>query len=127
MLNDYQGRRQIFGSLGGSMRSDLIFGALKHVSNRFLLAKALATATRACHKPGTRIQNTTNDVLASFGRSNPIAQEDAVPIATTIPTRRSKPLLATRHQAKRLNIPAVLDSPHSLPEALRPSGNWAKL
>jgi hypothetical protein len=67
------------------MRSDLIFGALKRVSNRFFLAKALATATRACHKPGTRIQNTTNDVLASFGCVNPLALEDAVPIATDIP------------------------------------------
>jgi hypothetical protein len=38
----------------GPMRSDLVFGSIKQVSNRLLLAKALAKATRGFHKHGTR-------------------------------------------------------------------------
>jgi hypothetical protein len=34
---------------GAQMRLDLVFGAMKQVSNRFLLAKVLAKATRALH------------------------------------------------------------------------------
>jgi len=109
------------------MRTDLVFDAMKHVSNRFLLAKALAKATRACHKPRTRIQDTANDVLTRFGCADPIAQEDAVPIAANIPTHLSRPLLAITRQSKRLNVPAVRESPYSLPETLRVPGNWAKV
>lgn len=54
------------------MRSGLIFDAKTHVQNRFLLAKLLAKAIRGLHRPGTRIQDTTNDVLARFSCSNPI-------------------------------------------------------
>jgi hypothetical protein len=123
MLNAYQGRRQIFSFLGGSMRSDLVFGATKQVSNRFLLANTLAKATRGFHKPGTRIQDTTNEILIRFGWANPIAQGDAVPIAANLPTRRSRPPVAITNQSKRLNVPAVLESPHSLFRGLRLSGN----
>jgi hypothetical protein len=72
------------------MRSELIFGAIAHVSNRFLLTKLLAKATRAMHAPGTRIENTTNDVLARFGRSNQTANLQAVG-DPTIPVRHSEP------------------------------------
>jgi hypothetical protein len=95
------------------MRSDLVFGAMKQVSNRFLLTKALAKATRALHRPGSRIQETTNDVLTRFGRANPITQGDAVPIAANLPTRGGRLLAATAHQFKRLNVPAILETPHS--------------
>ncbi|RZU42179.1 hypothetical protein BDD14_3726 [Edaphobacter modestus] len=54
------------------MRSDLIFSAMTHVSNRFLLTKLAARATRKLHRPNTRIQDTTNDVFMYFSRSNPI-------------------------------------------------------
>jgi hypothetical protein len=54
------------------MRSELIFGSIANVPNRFLLTKLLAKATRAMHAPGTRIEDTTNDVLARFGRCNPL-------------------------------------------------------
>jgi hypothetical protein len=55
------------------MRSDLVFGALKHVPNRFLLTKLAAKAIRELHRPNTRISETANDVLARFSRSNPMA------------------------------------------------------
>lgn len=105
------------------MRSNLVFVAMRQVSNRFLLAEALAKATRALHKPGTRIEDTTNDALTRFGLVNPIAQTDPVPIAANITTHQSRPLVAITHQTKRLNVTAVLESPHSLPEALQLSGN----
>jgi hypothetical protein len=54
------------------MRSELIFGAITHVPNRFLLTKLAAKATRKFHRPNTRIQETTNEVFVHFSRSNPI-------------------------------------------------------
>ena len=55
------------------MRSDLVFGAMAHVPNRFLLTKLAAKATRKLHRPGSRIQDTANDVLGRFRRANPMA------------------------------------------------------
>jgi hypothetical protein len=55
------------------MRSDLVFGALRYVPNRFLLTKLAAKAVREFHKPNTRISETTNDVLARLSRTDPMA------------------------------------------------------
>jgi hypothetical protein len=55
------------------MRSELVFGALAHVSNRFLLSKIAAKATRRFHRPNTRIQETMDEVFARFGQANPLA------------------------------------------------------
>lgn len=55
------------------MRSELVFGAAKHISNRFLLTKLAAKATRKLHRPNTRIVDTTNDVFVRFSRGNPLA------------------------------------------------------
>lgn len=55
------------------MRSDLIFGALAHVKNRYQLCQLAAKATRKLHKPNTRLQDTTNDVLVRFQESDPAA------------------------------------------------------
>lgn len=57
------------------MRSELIFGAIAHVPNRFLLTKLAAKATRKFHRPNTRIQETTNEVFVHFSRSSPIPNE----------------------------------------------------
>lgn len=53
------------------MRSDLVFGALSHVSNRYQLCQLASKATRKLHKPATRLQDTTNEVLARFQTTNP--------------------------------------------------------
>jgi len=53
------------------MRSDLVFGALSHVSNRYQLCQLASKATRKLHKPNTRLQDTTNEVLVRFHGSNP--------------------------------------------------------
>ncbi|MGO9337268.1 MAG: DNA-directed RNA polymerase subunit omega [Terracidiphilus sp.] len=53
------------------MRSDLVFGALSHVSNRYQLCQLASKATRKLHKPNTRLQDTTNEVLGRFQNTNP--------------------------------------------------------
>jgi hypothetical protein len=65
------------------MRSDLVFGALSHVSNRYQLCQLASKATRKLHKPNTRLQDTTNEVLGRFHTTNPGAalrvEEPAAP------------------------------------------------
>jgi hypothetical protein len=56
------------------MRSKLIFGAMTQVSNRFLLVTLAPRATRALHRPNSRIQETMNDVFVRFRHANPIAR-----------------------------------------------------
>jgi hypothetical protein len=70
------------------MRSDLIFGALTHVSNRYQLCQLASKATRKLHKPNTRLQDTTNDVLVRFHRSNPSGNPAPVEIAPEQMERR---------------------------------------
>lgn len=60
------------------MRSDLIFGALAHVTNRYELCLLASKATRKLHKPNTRLQDTTNEVLERFHRSSPMSRITAV-------------------------------------------------
>jgi hypothetical protein len=55
------------------MRSELVFGAMTYVSNRFLLTRVAAKAIRRFHRPNTRIQDTANEVLERFTRANPLA------------------------------------------------------
>jgi hypothetical protein len=57
-----------------TMRSELVFGAMNNVSNRFLLAMLAASATRKLHRSNTRVEETVNDVLVRFSRANPIAR-----------------------------------------------------
>lgn len=45
------------------MRSDLVYDALTTVRNRYLLCQVASKATRKFHRPATRIQDTTNEVL----------------------------------------------------------------
>ena len=58
------------------MRSDLIFGALNHVTNRYQLCQLVSKATRKLHKPNTRLQDTTNEVFDRFKDPMPV-EEDA--------------------------------------------------
>ena len=68
------------------MRSELVFGAMTHVSNRFLLTKLAARAIRQLHRPNTRIQETMNDVLVRFRHADPRA---CVPDTRMRPFRRA--------------------------------------
>jgi hypothetical protein len=61
-----------------TMRSDLIFGALTHVSNRYQLCQLASKATRKLHKPNTRLQDTTNEVLIRFKHEVPSPAVQAI-------------------------------------------------
>ncbi|HEY1500726.1 MAG TPA: DNA-directed RNA polymerase subunit omega [Acidobacteriaceae bacterium] len=73
------------------MRSELIFGALTHISNRYQLCLLASKATRKLHKPNTRLQDTMNDVLIRFRESSPAA---AAPV-------RHEPLSIPQHPQRR--------------------------
>jgi hypothetical protein len=45
------------------MRSELVFKALAHESNRYLLVRLVAKGTRKLHRPNTRVEETMNAVL----------------------------------------------------------------
>ena len=62
------------------MRSDLIFGALTHVTNRYELCQLASKATRKLHKPNTRLQDTTTDVLDRFKDTIPMDGAPEVPV-----------------------------------------------
>jgi hypothetical protein len=72
------------------MRSDLVFGALSHVSNRYQLCQLASKATRKLHKPTTRLQDTTNEVLVRFHTTNPgSAAPVAAPVVQPVEHRRA--------------------------------------
>ncbi len=73
------------------MRSDLIFGALTHMSNRYQLCQLASKATRKLHKPNTRLQDTTNDVLVRFQETSPIlpSSNSVQSINEQVPERRA--------------------------------------
>ncbi|MBS1804316.1 MAG: DNA-directed RNA polymerase subunit omega [Acidobacteria bacterium] len=72
------------------MRSDLVFGALSNVSNRYQLCQLASKATRMLHKPNTRLQDTTNEVLVRFHSTNPgTLPQVQKPAARPIETRRA--------------------------------------
>jgi hypothetical protein len=65
------------------MRADLTFMALAYESNRFLLTRLIAKATRKLHRPNTRVQDTMNDVFERFGSSKPGAGRRAAEAASS--------------------------------------------
>lgn len=71
------------------MRSDLIFGALTHVHNRYQLCQLASKATRKLHKPNTRLQDTTNDVLDRFRDTVPMSETNEVVEKVQLQERRA--------------------------------------
>jgi len=72
------------------MRSDLVFRALSQVSNRYQLCQLASKATRKLHKPNTRLQDTTNEVLDRFHSANPEAEmNEEPPVAQPVERRRA--------------------------------------
>jgi hypothetical protein len=51
------------------MRSELVFEAVQTLRNRYMLCQLASKATRKFHKPNTRIQDTTNEVLLRIAES----------------------------------------------------------
>jgi hypothetical protein len=51
------------------MRSNLVFEAVHTLRNRYMLCQLASKATRRFHRPATRIQDTTNEVLNKIAGS----------------------------------------------------------
>ena len=51
------------------MRSNLIYGAIAPVQNRYMLCQLVSKATRKFHRPATRVQDTMNQVLERFAHA----------------------------------------------------------
>jgi hypothetical protein len=72
------------------MRSDLVFKALSQVTNRYQLCQLASKATRKLHKPNTRLQDTTNEVLCRFETANPgVAASHEAPAVQPVERRRA--------------------------------------
>jgi hypothetical protein len=65
------------------MRSNLIYGALNPVENRYMLCQLVSKATRKFHRPATRVQDTMNQVLRQFAdaRATERVMASAEPVA----------------------------------------------
>jgi len=72
------------------MRSDLVFGALSQVTNRYQLCQLASKATRKLHKPNTRLQDTTNEVLVRFHSTNPSGNAAAPSATAAQPVERRR-------------------------------------
>jgi hypothetical protein len=74
------------------MRSDLVFGAMTHVPNRYLLTQLASKAAKKLHRPGTRMQDTANSVLAHFSFSSPLREKriESNPSLVQIPEARPR-------------------------------------
>ncbi len=68
------------------MRSQLIFGALTHVKNRYELCQLASKAARKLHKPTTRLQDTMNEVLVRFHQKNPMGE--TIPVVAQVRQER---------------------------------------
>jgi len=101
------------------MRSDLIFEAMLHVSNRYLLAMLAARAVRGLHRPGVRIEDTTNDVLVRFSYANPIAEVRAAPEAAVVSIHRKSARRVDPHSSKVVTLTPVSGDSDALWEAAR--------
>ena len=72
------------------MRSDLVFKALSQVTNRYQLCQLASKATRKLHKPNTRLQDTTNEVLCRFETAHPESgASEETPAAQPVERRRA--------------------------------------
>jgi hypothetical protein len=77
------------GSRRKTMRAELTLRALARESNRYLLCRVVATATRKLHRPNTRVQETMNDALERLGGSSPTVVAAAVPEPALVQQRRA--------------------------------------
>ena len=99
------------------MRSDLVFGAMTNVSNRYLLSQLASKAARKLHRSGTRMQDTTNDVLVRFSRANPIGCEQAWREQLVFPRHPiiTRPVIP--HKSKFVTFNSVRENSNPLLEA----------
>lgn len=101
------------------MRSDLVFGAMTNVSNRYLLSQLASKAARKLHRSGTRMQDTTNDVLVRFCRANPIGCEIALRERLVVQLRPTMMRQVIPHKSEIGPHPPARENSNPLLEAIR--------
>lgn len=80
------------------MRSQLVFGALLEMPNRYLLCRVTAKAMRKMHRPMSRVQDTINDVFLRAGTTAPIAQAQVLAAPETSPAPAKRFFFRFRHR-----------------------------
>jgi hypothetical protein len=104
------------------MRSNLVFGAMTNVPNRYLLTRLASTAARKLHRPGVRIGDTIDDVLVRFSRANPIGCAQAM--REPLPVRlRPEMTRVIPHKSEFLPLPPARENSNPFVERLHSSGN----
>jgi hypothetical protein len=96
------------------MRSDLVFGAMRDVPNRYLLSQLASKAARKLHRSGTRMQDTTNDVLVRFSHADPIACEPTLREGLEV---RPRPIITRPvilHKSEAVTLPAARENSNPL-------------
>jgi hypothetical protein len=73
------------------MRSDLVFGAMTHVPNRYLLTALASKAARKLHRRGTRMQDTANSVLAHFRFNSPLREKHVASTPPVVQIHEARP------------------------------------
>jgi hypothetical protein len=71
------------------MRSELVFDAVQHIPNRYLLTRAAAKAIRKLHRPNTRVADSVNEVFARIGLANVLVAQTCNSADPVIPSRRA--------------------------------------
>ena len=77
------------------MRSELVYGALEVIQNRYQLCRVAAQATRKMLRPTIRIQDTLNEVLMLLHTSRaalgdlPAISKTALRLRSALPGRSS--------------------------------------
>jgi hypothetical protein len=105
------------------MRSDLVFGAMTHVPNRYLLCQLASMAARKLHRPGSRMQDTANDALRRFSLANPIDSKRALrePLRAPLHPRRTPPVIP--HKSEAATFLPVREDSNPVALRLHSSGN----
>jgi hypothetical protein len=95
------------------MRSELVFGAMAHVKNRYLLARLTSKTTRIFHRRHTRLEETANDVLRLFSFTDP--QDESHPPSTAGSNTRGLDQESTGNEMRRTGTQIVARMSPELP------------
>jgi hypothetical protein len=104
------------------MRSDLVFGAMTYIPDRYLLSQVASKAADKMHRSGTRMQDTTNDVLLRFSRANPIRCEPALREQPAVQLRPIMTRPAIPYKSEVVPLPPAREKSNPLLEVARVLG-----
>jgi hypothetical protein len=105
------------------MRSDLVFVAMTHVPNRYLLCQVASKAARKLHRPGNRMQDTANQVLTRVSLENPIASARAPRKPLMGPLHPQRTPSGIPHKSEVATFIPARENPNPVALSLHSSGN----